>query len=295
MVDYQHAFLGRCQPDSYPWHSTCLTAPSVEGWSARQVLLRTTYLVFVLCATVAFTNLAMVYCSSLSYRPVSRNLILEAERKPTCAIVLNSGVMTSGRAYGVSIDNHEVIVRFNNAPTKGYERFVGTRTTFMWTWHAHYPKFLEQMNTQEYKDTKLIIGPFQWDADLLRKSGIPASRYVIPNITDLGEKCKAQWLTPDVVTEFPHKRCTSGVSATIYFLERCASVDVYGLFDGNLCDIPYRYFSSRKCNASDTVKIDPSHNFTHEHALFRKYSAIDPRLTVHPPPNSSSIHVDNDV
>ena len=31
---------------------------------------------------------------------------------------------------GESIDNHEIVLRYNNAPTKGYEEYVGTKYTF---------------------------------------------------------------------------------------------------------------------------------------------------------------------
>ena len=53
------------------------------------------------------------------------------------------------------------------------EKYVGTRTTHMWTWNAHFDEFLERMDTDEYHLTKLIISPFAWDADSLYKSAIP--------------------------------------------------------------------------------------------------------------------------
>lgn len=219
---------------------------------------------------------------------LSTYTVFERKTLPTCAIVLNSAILNF-HEYGADIDEHEIVVRFNLAPTKGFERIVGSRTTYIWTWHAYYQRFLSQMETPEYNDTKIIIGPFHWDADLLNKSGIPFTRYVIPNATELGEACKTRWLTEEFAAEFPNKRCTSGVSATIYFLERCSIVDVYGLYDGDLCDIPYRYFQPRKCNASEPFKIDPSHNFTHEHEMFRFYSQEDSRLRLHPPYKNSTL------
>lgn len=64
-----------------------------------------------------------------------------------------------GYEYGTLIDDHEVVVRYNMAPTNGFEKSVGTRTTYMWTWHAHYPAFKSKMNTSEYEKTVLMIGP----------------------------------------------------------------------------------------------------------------------------------------
>eukprot|EP00899_Mesostigma_viride_P028487 jgi/Mesvir1/8823/Mv02724-RA.1 len=47
----------------------------------------------------------------------------------TCALVANSGILKSTR-FGASIDRHDVVLRVNQAPTQGYERYVGSRTTF---------------------------------------------------------------------------------------------------------------------------------------------------------------------
>ena len=46
----------------------------------------------------------------------------------TCAIVGNSQTMLTA-SRGSEIDAHGVVVRLNNAPTLGFERFVGGRTT----------------------------------------------------------------------------------------------------------------------------------------------------------------------
>ena len=50
-------------------------------------------------------------------------------RFKTCAAVGNSGGLLDEKA-GAVIDAHQVVLRFNNAPTKGYEENVGSKTTF---------------------------------------------------------------------------------------------------------------------------------------------------------------------
>uniref|UniRef100_A0A061RGY4 Cmp-n-acetylneuraminate-poly-alpha-8-sialyltran sferase n=1 Tax=Tetraselmis sp. GSL018 TaxID=582737 RepID=A0A061RGY4_9CHLO len=47
----------------------------------------------------------------------------------TCAIVSNSGNLLEAH-YGLEIDKHDAVFRINNAPTVGYERHVGSKTTF---------------------------------------------------------------------------------------------------------------------------------------------------------------------
>jgi len=54
------------------------------------------------------------------------------KKKPfsTCAIVGSSpNINSQGKQWGPEIDSHEVILRLNNAPTKGFEKYVGSRTT----------------------------------------------------------------------------------------------------------------------------------------------------------------------
>ena len=45
-----------------------------------------------------------------------------------CAVVGSSGAMLSYE-NGVSIDEHQMVLRFNDAPTKGFELYVGGKTT----------------------------------------------------------------------------------------------------------------------------------------------------------------------
>lgn len=49
-------------------------------------------------------------------------------RYKRCAVVGNGGWLTQ-RQYGADIDSHALVFRVNQAPTQGYERHVGKRTT----------------------------------------------------------------------------------------------------------------------------------------------------------------------
>lgn len=52
-----------------------------------------------------------------------------SKRCSRCAIVGNSGNIL-GRGFGSSIDDHDIVFRMNDAPTKSYERDVGLKDTF---------------------------------------------------------------------------------------------------------------------------------------------------------------------
>lgn len=51
-----------------------------------------------------------------------------AGRGQACAVV-GSSLRLRGAGHGAAIDKHDIIIRFNRAPTKGYEADVGSRTT----------------------------------------------------------------------------------------------------------------------------------------------------------------------
>ena len=52
-------------------------------------------------------------------------------RYKTCALVGSSGTLLLDE-MGREIDEHDVVIRFNNAPTEGYEKHVGSKTTFLY-------------------------------------------------------------------------------------------------------------------------------------------------------------------
>ncbi|CAH1984946.1 unnamed protein product [Acanthoscelides obtectus] len=52
----------------------------------------------------------------------------ENKRFNTCAIVSSAGAL-KGSNLGKFIDSHDLVLRFNNAPTKGFEEDVGRKTT----------------------------------------------------------------------------------------------------------------------------------------------------------------------
>ncbi|XP_066266759.1 beta-galactoside alpha-2,6-sialyltransferase 2-like [Branchiostoma lanceolatum] len=67
----------------------------------------------------------------LGYRDIEARpglLQLYAGGFRTCAAVMNSGAML-GSQLGKDIDYHDVVLRYNNAPTKDYKSDVGSKTT----------------------------------------------------------------------------------------------------------------------------------------------------------------------
>lgn len=64
-----------------------------------------------------------------SYRsPLQTQEAGSGKRYRTCAVVGNSGILLNS-SYGGAIDQHEMVMRINNARTVGFEAFVGHKTT----------------------------------------------------------------------------------------------------------------------------------------------------------------------
>lgn len=63
--------------------------------------------------------------ASLNYQ---HHNITRGKKYKTCAVVGNSGVLLQ-RNYSSLIDDHDMVMRINNAHTSGFENFVGHKTT----------------------------------------------------------------------------------------------------------------------------------------------------------------------
>uniref|UniRef100_A0A3Q4IGT1 ST3 beta-galactoside alpha-2,3-sialyltransferase 1 n=1 Tax=Neolamprologus brichardi TaxID=32507 RepID=A0A3Q4IGT1_NEOBR len=128
----------------------------------------------------------------------------------TCAVVGNSGNL-NGSHYGPLIDFHDIVIRINRGPTKGFERDVGNKTTY----HVMYPRSFKNLDNT----THLVFFPFKI-SDLLWLIRSFTQRYVC--IT------KVIFLFGPVSWNSEYQYPSTGFLALVLSLYLCDEVSVFG-------------------------------------------------------------------
>jgi len=144
----------------------------------------------------------------------------------SCALVGNSPILKKKKA-GAEIDTHDVVLRFNNAPTKKYEGSVGRKTTIRWTnqrWSGHREKAGEGVIS------KFCTPDAQIKADRNCDWGKKQVGYM------LNKKVHPMNPAFDSWSEGPFRKKgstpSSGIKMLMILMHVCQKVDVYGLGGG---------------------------------------------------------------
>jgi len=158
----------------------------------------------------------------------------------TCAVVSSSSQLI-GKKLGRDIDANEVVFRFNNAPTDGYEEDVGSKTSVRFT-NAIFQGFRERASDTVL--AKWCTGPTSRSSGKHHHALGPRRPPMKCGFTDellsLNEK-KVHALNPlffDYVVQSPyfkklHEHPSSGIVTAIMLLHKCEKVSLYGFSFGN--------------------------------------------------------------
>ena len=148
-----------------------------------------------------------------------------------CAVVGSSGVLLN-RLGGEIIDNYHMVVRFNRAPTEGFSRQVGSKTTFRIV-------SVDNLDFQEGDESVIVRG---LSRDMLR------DRKWFSKLS-FGKRNRLLILSPDFenyvaksVVEFEP---SEGLLGALLALQMCRQVHLYGYFIWEKYgSSPYHYYDT---------------------------------------------------
>ena len=161
----------------------------------------------------------------------------------TCAVVGNSGTLLF-HPFGPDIDAHDAVLRLNAGVTRGFEDFVGNRTSIRFVNRLHFgfqEKIGEEVVMQQVTNEQTL-------------------KQFVESKTQSPEAFKRVFM---VSTDFHShvqrdlaKPATNGLYAIFFALQRCEKVKVFGFYrkggggqgseNSFVTPPPYHYFDSQK-------------------------------------------------
>lgn len=208
--------------------------------------------------------------------PESFDEIADSYKFGSCAIVGNGGSLKLTE-LGQAIDSHDIVVRINHAPVKGFEKRVGQRTTMrvmnsLWT---------SNYGSGRYKKLSL---PLETGVTLLvsRSTGHAFDKLVAqmhkfrPDVKVLQISSRLVTAARRLLVAYRVKLCNLGYGpysggttpssgyVAVYIMQKlCKSTTLYGMGLTRNVSVPYHYFrgvGSRK-------EGNPVHSFRTENTL----------------------------
>ena len=132
-------------------------------------------------------------------------------------ILIGNGSSVLDNKYGTKIDDFDIIVRFNNFKVKGYEKNVGTKTSYWFTWCLFNVDNLINIDTIYFHS---------WVKDKHRDKNYIEMIKLLSNIVvveySLLDEIKLE------IPYYPHKSFSTGLIATHMMLKQYKQVYLYG-------------------------------------------------------------------
>lgn len=212
-----------------------------------------------------------------------------------CALVSSSGQML-GASAEEEIDKTACVIRMNNAPTRGYEKDVGSRTTVRVVSHTSVPLLVknEKYYFQQSANTVYVFwGPernMRQDGkghifNLLQKMSIKYPKVQIYAVTmDKIQHCDGVFQNETGKNRMKTGAFLStGFFTMILAIDMCESISVYGMIDNNYCSranhsaVPYHYYEKNRIDECRMYKVHEhtqrgGHRFITEKAIYAKWA-----------------------
>lgn len=188
-----------------------------------------------------------------------------------CAVVGSSGSLR-GSGMGTEIDAHDVVIRFNLAPTIGYEPDVGTRTDIRLINCPSFKTVNLKTNSQK-KDYLKSIDPSE--ARIITCSKLGGT---VRWTSAFRNRCINDMFSADELKRHRKERGhayepTFGFEGTVRALHACTRVHLYGMSDPATSNFQYHYYDLPKSIGKEWYKRHQGdqwdfykpHNFALEH------------------------------
>eukprot|EP00238_Polyblepharides_amylifera_P015910 CAMPEP_0196584442 /NCGR_PEP_ID=MMETSP1081-20130531/47083_1 /TAXON_ID=36882 /ORGANISM="Pyramimonas amylifera, Strain CCMP720" /LENGTH=627 /DNA_ID=CAMNT_0041905647 /DNA_START=254 /DNA_END=2138 /DNA_ORIENTATION=- len=221
--------------------------------------------------------------------PVSGQAVLAKFTWGKCAVVGSSGAL-AGAGHGSIIDSHDIVLRFNHAPTLSHQDHVGSKTTF---------RILNRKWTQAYAAREPKVGgkklPLEGDVTLVStrtsadlfgrlKHALNASH---PGLQVIEQNSRTVTYASDILGAY--RECVRRASGQTFsggsvpslalvmvltLLQVCQEVTVYGCGSASTRDKPAR-FHYFKTPTLDITAPDKAHSLAAEASLLRALAHSD--------------------
>jgi len=204
----------------------------------------------------------------------------------SCAVVSNAAVLLE-REYGEHIDSNDCVWRLNRAPTQGFERYVGRRTTMDYVNsfpHLHNIRVLPRQDTMlvhgmtiELQDASSGFEKYMgWINGYVgvRKKYPTVEAYIL-DLAWMTSSWEAYWahLAPWLGPAALRARPSSGWHVARLALESCDKVRMYGF---SMHSTKFHYFDSGVQETINPRDRDPAagitHRFAWEHEVYANWT-----------------------
>ena len=205
-------------------------------------------------------------------------------RGKTCAVVGNGGVNMRDQNQGYGIDGADIVIRFNDGPTSGFEKYVGRKTTFrlinnQWSRHV-----ADKGPKGPWAESEALLlfgsGAKRSFRNVCKRSTSPIL-FMDPTLSlrarELYRRVYARLSDANLVNAEGRNAPPSGIEGLLLAFAVCDSVRVYGFHT----DIPHHAVHTVPYHYHDKVTgADNAHSFNYQGMFLETLEKMDVGMTI---------------
>ena len=193
------------------------------------------------------------------------------ERFGSCAVVGNSGLSLFNENQGEAIDKHDVVIRFNDGATAGFEKYVGTKTTYRFV-NNNWSRVYTRREPRGCSEENLMLfgnGALRFLRALVEKYQVDGKKniyFMAPefalNARGTYKKAYAVMDEAGYIRVKGRNSPPTGIEGIFFGLEVCKTVDLYGFQIKNDPKIKYHYHNEVK-------GVEAAHSFGFQYEFLK--------------------------